>query len=90
MSTMFAFPYYGVKCLGFVAGAKYGHIYNYIFVIAIIIGAVSNLRVIIGFIDIAFALMAIPTVVSTILLSPHVRRASKNYFARLKEERKFS
>jgi len=90
MSTMFAFPYYGVKCLGFVAGAKYGFIYNYIFVIAIIIGAVANLRVIIGFIDIAFGLMAIPTVVSTVLLSPHVRRASIDYFERLKKERKLS
>jgi AGCS family alanine or glycine:cation symporter len=88
MSTMFAFPYYGVKCLSFVAGAKYGPLYNYIFVITIIIGAVSNLRVIIGFIDIAFALMAIPTVISTVLLSPHVRRASVVYFTKLKNQRK--
>ncbi len=87
MSTMFAFPYYGVKCLGYIAGAKYGSIYNYIFVVTIIIGAVSNLRVIISFIDIAFALMAIPTVISTILLSHHVRRASIKYFERLKTER---
>ncbi|GAB1451852.1 sodium:alanine symporter family protein [Draconibacterium sp.] len=90
MSTMFAFPYYGVKCLGYVAGAKYGSIYNYIFVISIIIGAVSNLRVIIGFIDVAFGLMAIPTVISTVLLSPHVRRASIAYFAKLKNESKLS
>ena len=86
MSTMFAFPYYGVKCLGFVAGAKYGSIYNYIFVVSIIIGAVSNLRVIVSFVDIAFGLMAIPTILSTILLSPHVRRASIDYFARMKGE----
>ncbi len=86
MSTLFAFPYYGVKCLGFVAGAKYQYIYNYIFVGVIIIGAVSNLHVIIGLIDISFALMAFPTVITTILLSPHVRRASKEYFARLKKE----
>jgi AGCS family alanine or glycine:cation symporter len=85
MSTMFAFPYYGVKCLGFVAGAKYGKIYNYIFVLSIVIGAVANLRVIIGFIDIAFGLMAIPTVIATVLLSPHVRRASIAYFAKLKK-----
>jgi AGCS family alanine or glycine:cation symporter len=87
MSTMFAFPYYGVKCLGFVAGTKYQNIYNYVFVVVIIIGAVSNLRVIIGLIDIAFALMAFPTVIATILLSPHVKRASKDYFARLKLEK---
>ena len=90
MSTMFAFPYYGVKCLGFVAGAKYQHIYNYIFVAVVVVGAVSNLRTIIGLIDIAFALMAFPTVISAVLLSPHVRRASKDYFARLKEEKKYA
>ncbi len=88
MSTMFAFPYYGVKCLSFVAGAKNGYIYNYIFVVAIIVGAVSNLRVIIGLVDIAFALMAIPTVLSTILLSHHVRRAAKEYFTKLELEKK--
>ncbi|HKI87844.1 MAG TPA: alanine:cation symporter family protein, partial [Draconibacterium sp.] len=84
MSTMFAFPYYGTKCLGFVAGAKYQHLYNYFFVIVVVIGAISNLRVIIGLIDISFAFMAFPTVISALLLSPHVRRAAKDYFARLK------
>lgn len=87
MSTMFAFPYYGVKCLGFVAGVKYQNIYNYLFVVVVIVGAVSNLKVIIGLIDIAFALMAFPTVIATVLLSPHVRRASKDYFSRLKKEK---
>ena len=86
MSTMFAFPYYGVKCLGFVAGTKYQHIYNYVFVAVILLGAVANLRTIIGLIDIAFALMAFPTVITTILLSPHVKRAAKDYFKRLKIE----
>ena len=84
MSTMFAFPYYGTKCLGFVAGAKYQHLYNYFFVIVVVIGAISNLRVIIGLIDISFAFMAFPTVISALLLSPHVRRAAKDYFLRLK------
>jgi AGCS family alanine or glycine:cation symporter len=87
MSTMFAFPYYGVKCLGFVAGTRYQNIYNYLFVVVILLGAVSNLRVIIGFIDIAFALMAFPTVISAILLSPHVKHAAKDYFRRLRQEK---
>jgi AGCS family alanine or glycine:cation symporter len=86
MSTMFAFPYYGSKCLGFVAGAKYQHWYNYFFVATIIFGAVSQLRVIVSLIDIAFALMAIPTVTSAILLSPHIRREAKSYFLRLKNK----
>lgn len=85
MSTLFAFPYYGAKCLGFVAGAKYQHLYNYAFVVAIIIGSVSNLRVIIGLVDIAFALMAFPTVISALLLSPHVKKAANKYFAGLEK-----
>ncbi len=84
MSTLFAFPYYGMKCLGFVAGTKYQHWYNYVFVVTIILGAVARLRVIISFIDIAFALMAVPTVISTILLSKHVKREAKKYFQKLK------
>jgi alanine or glycine:cation symporter, AGCS family len=86
MSTMFAFPYYGSKCLGFVAGAKYQHLYNYFFILMIIVGAVSQLKVIVSLVDIAFALMAIPTVTSAVLLSPHVRRESKDYFSRLRQK----
>ena len=84
MSTLFAFPYYGTKCLGFVAGAKYQHIYNYIFVVTIIVGALSNLTVIVSFIDIAFALMAFPTVFTALMLSTKVRNAAIDYFKRLK------
>ncbi|HKJ78705.1 MAG TPA: alanine:cation symporter family protein, partial [Prolixibacteraceae bacterium] len=87
MSTLFAFPYYGAKCLGFVAGAKYQHLYNYFFVALIIVGAVSNLRVIIGLIDIAFALMAFPTVIAALLLSPKVKQAATDYFSKLKNEK---
>ncbi len=86
MSTLFAFPYYGAKCLGFVAGAKYQHIYNYVFVAVVVVGAVAKLDVIIGLIDIAFALMAFPTVLATLLLSPKVRRATLDYFTRLKKQ----
>jgi AGCS family alanine or glycine:cation symporter len=88
MSTMFAFPYYGSKCLGYVAGTKYKHWYNYFFVITILIAAVAKLKVVIGVIDFSFALMAFPTVITTILLSKHVKKAAKKYFQQLKEEKK--
>ena len=88
MSTLFAFPYYGTKCLGFVAGAKYQHFYNYAFVIVVVIGAVAKLDVIIGLIDISFALMAFPTVLASLLLAPKVRKAALDYFERLKQGKK--
>lgn len=39
---------------------------------------------IISLVDIAFALMAIPTVSAAVLLSPHVRSQAKSYFSRLR------
>lgn len=84
LSTMFAYPYYGVKCLGFVAGAKYGKYYYYFYAASILIAATTQLRVVISLIDLAFGLMAFPTVISSILLAPHVKRAASSYFSRLK------
>lgn len=84
LSTMFAYPYYGVKCLGFVAGAKFGKYYNYFFVASILVAATAQLGVVLSLIDIAFGLMAFPTVISSLLLAPHVKRASVDYFMRLK------
>jgi len=37
--------------------------------------------------EIAFALMAFPTVISALLLSPHVRRTARKYFDNLKREK---
>lgn len=84
LSTMFAYPYYGVKCLGFIAGARYGKYYNYFFVASILVAATAQLGVVISLIDLAFGLMAFPTVISSLLLAPHVKRAATDYFRRLK------
>jgi AGCS family alanine or glycine:cation symporter len=86
LSTMFAYPYYGVKCLSFVAGAKYGKYYNYFFVASILIAATAQLKVVISLIDLAFGLMAFPTVISSILLAPRVKKAATDYFRRLKQK----
>jgi len=41
--------------------------------------------VIINFLDIAFGLMAIPTILSSILLAPKVNQAAREYFKMLKK-----
>lgn len=87
LSTMFAFPYYGSKCLSFVAGAKYQKWYNYVVIILVVVGSVAQLRVVVSFFDLTFAMMAFPTMISTLLLSGKVRQASKIYFQKLKEGR---
>lgn len=79
-STMFAYSYYGAKCMGFLIGAERQHIYNYFYVALMVVAAVVSLDAAIGLIDGAFALMAIPTMISTLLLAPKVMRATRTYF----------
>jgi AGCS family alanine or glycine:cation symporter len=84
LTTLFAFPYYGAKCLGYVIGAERKHWYNYFFLITIVLGAVSSLAVIVNLIDGMYALMAFPTMISALLLSPKVKTEMKRYLARHK------
>lgn len=80
MSTMFAFPYYGAKCFSFIFGAKHTYLYTLFFLVSISIGATTSLGVVISIFDASYALMAIPTMTSAVILSPKVMKASRIYF----------
>jgi AGCS family alanine or glycine:cation symporter len=82
-SSLFTYAYYGTKCLGFLAGADKQHYYNYFYVFSIILGAVATIDSVINLIDGMFALMAIPTVFTALMLAPKVKAAAKDYFSRL-------
>ncbi len=86
-TSLFSYSYYGTKCLGYLLGAKYSHYYNYFYIASIILGSVSSITAVISLIDGMFALMAIPTMVSALLLSPKVMAAAKDYFRRMRELR---
>ncbi|NVJ47553.1 MAG: alanine:cation symporter family protein, partial [Cytophagia bacterium] len=84
VSSLLSYSYYGVKCVSFMFGVKRGNLYNYLYIGTIIIGAVTSLGFVVNLIDSSFALMAIPTMVSAVILAPKAWAASKDYFARLK------
>jgi AGCS family alanine or glycine:cation symporter len=84
MTTLFAYPYYGTKCFGFVFGTKYDWTYNYFYIASIAVGATASLSAVINLIDGVYALMSIPTMISALLLSPRVRKAAVKYFHELK------
>jgi AGCS family alanine or glycine:cation symporter len=83
ISTMFSYNYYGTKALGFLIGAERKNLYNYLYLPSIVIGAISSISAVISLIDGMFALMAIPTMTSSLLLAPRVMAAARDYFARL-------
>jgi len=85
LTTMFGQSYYGSKCIGYLFGTRWQQKYNLFYVIAVIFGAVVSLNVVINIIDGVYALMAIPTMVSALLLSPQVMKEAKRYFANLRQ-----
>ncbi|MRT17771.1 alanine:cation symporter family protein [Vitellibacter sp. q18] len=85
VSSLFSYSYYGTKCMSFLFGAKYKGIYNYGYILSILVGATTSLNLMINLIDTFFALMAIPTMTATLLLAPMVVREAKSYFGRFKK-----
>ncbi|WP_066217585.1 alanine/glycine:cation symporter family protein [Formosa haliotis] len=84
ISSLFSYSYYGTKCMSFLFGADKKHLYNYIYIASIILGATTSLSMMINLIDGFFALMAIPTMVSTLIMAPRVMARVKTYFLTLK------
>lgn len=83
-STMFSYSYYGQKCLGFLIGAENGKYYNWFFLAMLIVAAVIPLGVAVSLIDIAFAFMAIPTMLTLFILAPKARVKMDEYFNKKK------
>ena len=84
VSSLFSYAYYGGKCLSFLIGAKHQHYYNYFYILSIIIGATTSLSLMINLIDGVFALMAIPTMIATLLLAPKVMNEVRRYVKTIK------
>ncbi|WP_409070414.1 alanine/glycine:cation symporter family protein [Aliifodinibius sp. S!AR15-10] len=83
ISSMLTYSYYGTKCLGFLIGAERQHWYNYFYVVSIIFGTVASIDAVINLIDGMFALMAIPTMISALILAPKAKEAARDYFSRI-------
>ena len=80
---MFTGWYFGAKCFGFLAGAKWQPYFRWFFIVAVIFGASASVDVVFNLISGSYGLMALPTMVSTIILAPKVMTAARDYFARL-------
>lgn len=80
ITTILTCGYYGEKSLGFLIGAERQGLYKYIYVAAITIGSMTSLTAVIDFIDGMYGIMAIPTMVSSLWLSPRVMEEARRYF----------
>ena len=81
---MISYSYYSQKCARYLFGHVFGGRYVYVYVVSIFFAASWSQDTLLNMLDTAFALMAIPTVISSLILAPKVIDATKDYFQRMK------
>ncbi len=86
LSSLFTLSYYGTKCFSYLVGAHRAHYFNYFYIFVIIVSSVASLTAVINLVDGMYALMAIPTMISALILAPKVKAAAKSYFSRVSPE----
>lgn len=87
-STILSQWYFGNVTLTYIFNSKVASYFKYVFVCLALIGSVSTLKVVWLVQDILLGLMIIPNLVGILLLSPEVRKSTKNFFEKIKKENK--
>lgn len=78
-STILGWCYYGEKAIEYISGVKYVKIYRVIWIIVVFLGAIINLSVVWAISDIMNALMALPNLISILLLSGVIAKETRFY-----------
>jgi alanine or glycine:cation symporter, AGCS family len=82
-TTILGWSYYGEKCWEFLIGStKFEKPYRWIWTAVVLVGAVAQLNFVWLVADTLNAFMALPNLLSLILLSPVVIQLTREYFAR--------
>ncbi|MCQ4310553.1 sodium:alanine symporter family protein [Stutzerimonas sp. VN223-3] len=81
-TTILGWSYYGERCWEFMVGTKAIWPFRVVWVLAVPFGAIAQLDFAWLFADTLNGLMAIPNLISLLLLSPVVVKLTKEYFAR--------
>ncbi|MDE6467575.1 MAG: alanine:cation symporter family protein [Muribaculaceae bacterium] len=80
MSSMFSYSFYGTTCANYLFGSRRGKYYSWAFLASLVVFAVVPLEAAVGACDLFYALMAIPTMIAVLYLSPKVRKVTADYF----------
>jgi AGCS family alanine or glycine:cation symporter len=77
---MLTWCYYGDRSVEYLWGTRFVTPYRVIFTLIIILGAVVSIELVWSFADIANILIAIPNLISLLLLSGMVKRLNSEYW----------
>jgi len=79
-STILGWALYGTRCVEYLFGLKATKIYQWIFIVVVVIGATTSLDVVWDVADTLNGLMAIPNFIALFALSGVVTKLTKEYF----------
>jgi AGCS family alanine or glycine:cation symporter len=82
-TTILTYSFYGSQCTSFLFGVEHAPKYRIAYVAFIVLASVISIDAAVSLIDGCFALMAIPTMISTLWLAPHVKTAAAAYWVKL-------
>lgn len=83
ISTMISYSYYSLKCSRYLFGFNFGSWYVYVYILSMFFAAIWSQDTVLNFLDTAFAMMAVPTLIGSLLLAPKVIHATRDYFKRM-------
>ena len=78
-SSILAWEYYGEKCFEYLFKEKWVHLYRYLWVIIVFMGALFELEAVWNFSDAMNALMAVPNLIGLLLLSGMLSRETRSF-----------
>lgn len=87
-STILGWSYYGERAVEYLKGKSWMLVYRVLFIISIFAGSVANLDVVWNLSDCTNALMAIPNLISLLLLSGVIVHETRKYLWRNRLDRK--
>ena len=79
-TTVLGWSLYGSRCVQYLFGLKVAKVYQMLFIVVIVIGAVASLDVVWDIADTFNGLMAIPNFIALFALSGVVAKLTKEYF----------
>lgn len=81
-STILGWSYYGERAVEYLKGKKWTYAYRLIYIIAVFFGSIANLSIVWNLADCMNALMAIPNLLSLLLLNGIIVHETRKYLWR--------
>ncbi len=78
-STILGWSYYGEKAIEYLLGVRYVRFYRWIWVLCVLLGSLVTIKLVWSFADLTNALMAIPNLISLVVLSSVIVKETRDF-----------